>query len=236
MTGQLELHATWGPRRDDLDASADRVARFMRALAEVDAAFETLGWADYDDAATFRPLTPSRSALRERVLLGRQWTDDNEPRLMEASGFSTELVDPPVTEDRIRIWIRCGGYGKGSRNSVHALLHGWSARATQQSLLAVVERTMATWDAERAVVHTGGLHKLFPYVPGKILMGSILWLPVPPRELPELPASVRVEPRGARSSLVVLTEERFDLETQSHVDVARRTHAALDRAGLLKVS
>jgi hypothetical protein len=34
----------------------------------------------------------------------------------------------------------------------------------------------------------------------------------------------------------VLTEERFDLDDPAHVDVARRTHAALDRAGLLKVA
>jgi hypothetical protein len=206
----------------------------MLALAALTPPLSALGWADYERDGAYRPLRADRASLRERLLLGRVSTDDDEPKLMEESGSSIELVDPAPGANRTTLWIRAGGYSRGSMNTVQAHLRGWGATAPQRALTAFLDATMLAWDADHGSVTTVALDGLFPYVPGTILMGSILWLPVPPRELPELPASVRIEPRGARSSLLVLTEERFDLDDPAHVTVARGTHDALTAAGLLK--
>ncbi len=234
MSPRFEVEAIWRERAESIDACAERAVELMKRLGKIDPALATLGWADYSRQAAFNLLAPSVAALRERMDLGRHRAD-HDRRLIEDLGFSTELVTPTRSQARIRIDIDCGRFAPGFSNSVKIAFADWSPNATQFCLLSALDAAMTAWDAELGSVLVSGLESAFPFVQGSIAMGSILWLPVPPRDLPPLPAGVRVEPRGERGSLVVLTEERFDRDNPAHVALARGAHAALSGAGLLRI-
>jgi hypothetical protein len=229
----LHIDVYWGPRREDARQCAARATSFLEGLGRIDASLAAWGWTDYENSAEFHRLPLTLEALQKRLVLGRHQNDDGE--LIERLGYSIELSDR-FDVDRIRITIDCGGFAPLTPNSVRFEIGSWGDRTSVRSFVAILDHTMSAWDGDAGAVTVRGLGELFPYVQGSMYMGSCLRLPVSPSELPALPAGVRIESRGTRSSLVVLTEERFDLDDPAHVDVARRTHAALDRAGLLKVS
>jgi hypothetical protein len=131
--------------------------------------------------------------------------------------------------------IHCGVYAKLVANSVRFEIGSWSERAPVATLIAMLDKTIDAWSAVDGAVTPRGLGELFPHVQGAMYLGSCMRIAVGVHDLPSLPVGVRVEPRGDQSSLIVLTDERFDLDNPAHVALARGTHAALSGAGLLEL-
>ncbi len=232
MNRDLRLEVSWRTRREDLDRCATRAAAYLQGLTKIDPALASWSWTDYEHDAAFIHLPLTQAALRGRLELGRFRDDDGG--LMEDLGFSIELSDR-FDVDRIRMTIHCGSFAAQVPNSVVIDIGSWGEKASVRTLVAMLDHTVDAWDAVDGAVSVGGLGELFPHVQGAMYMGSCMRLPVPPSELPPLPAGVCIEPRGARSSLIVLTEERFDLDDPKHVALARATHTALSEAGLLNL-
>jgi hypothetical protein len=229
----VHLDAFWRTRRESVEDCAARAVRFLEGLGKIDASLATWGWTDYEHGAEFRRLPIARDALRERLGQGRNRTDLGN-HVIEDLGFSLELSDR-FDADRIRIKIRCGIFATLIPNSVRFEMGSWSETASVATLVAMLDQTIEAWEAVDGAVTVRGLGELFPYVQGSMYMGSCMRIAASVRDLPALPTGVRVEPRGDRSSLIVLTDERFDLDNPAHVDLARGTHAALSGAGLLEL-
>jgi hypothetical protein len=206
----------------------------INRLSALDPLLAKLGTADYDRGAEFRPLPRSIAAIREQLELGRYRTDANHDYI-ERLGFSMEVVTPPMSQERIRVFIRCSNYAPGIPNSAKIEFCDSSPKASPELLRRAMEEMITAWAAERGLVMTIGMEDLVPFVQGWMFVGSMMVLPVPPSALPALPTGVRVESRGDQSSLIVLTDERFDLDNAAHVALARGTHAALSGAGFLEL-
>jgi hypothetical protein len=94
---------------------------------------------------------------------------------------------------------------------------------------------VSAWQAELGMVDYPMSFRL----PGKLPMfglgrtGWLTYLPVEVTLVPPIPEPSWVEPMAPKGCLVIICEERFDIENQAHLGAANTVEAKLTSAGLL---
>jgi hypothetical protein len=226
--------AYWGPRKETPEECARRAEAFLASIATIDPSFSRWfeGGRSRKDALK-RPIEPSGEALEKRVRRGRDrqfedlgysvWAWNGAPDDYDASGFN----------------FNCGGYCEGQSNRcvVDLPTRGPNAeRVLSVPILTGLVRSMAlAWEPESALATSSMLREaVTPSNRAGTFVGWVMYFPHSRGRVPPLPAPVRVEPVEDKGTLIVLTPERLTVENPEHVELARRVHELLGRAGLLR--
>lgn len=226
--------AYWGPRKETPEECARRAEAFMAAIANVDPAFSQ--WFEQGRSrkdALKRRIEPSGEALEKRVRRGRD-------RQFESLGYSVWAWNGATDDyDSCGFHFYCGGYSEGQSNNcvVNLPIRGPNAeRMLSVPVLTGLVRSMAlAWEPESALA-TSNMHRdvVTPHGTSKTFVGWIMYFPHSRGRVPPLPAPVRIEPVEDKGTLIVLTPERLTAENPEHVELGKRVHELLSRAGLLQ--
>jgi hypothetical protein len=226
--------AYWGPRRETPEECARRAEMFLTTLAKIDPAFSQ--WFEQGRSrkdALQRPIEPSGAALEKRVRRGRD-------RQFEELGYSVWAWNGvPDDYDACGFNFYCGGYSEGQSNCcvVNLPARGPNAeRVLSVSVLTGLVRSMAlAWEPDSALA-TSTMHReaVTPDGNAETFMGWVMYFPHSRGRVPPLPAPVRLEPVEDKGTLLVLTPERLTVANPEHVELGKRVHELLDRAGLLR--
>lgn len=226
--------AYWGPRKETPEECAKRAEAFLTAIANVDPAFSQ--WFEQGRSrkdALKRRIEPSRELLEKRVRRGRD-------RQFEDLGYSVWAWNgAPDDYDVCGFNFNCGGYCEGlfNRCVVDLPIRGPTAeRVLSAPVLTGLIRSMAlAWEPESAIA-TSEMHRdaVTPDGNADSFVGWIMYFPRSRGSVPPLPAPVRIEPVEDKGTLIVLTPERLTAENPEHVELGKRVHELLSRAGLLQ--
>jgi len=227
----------WGPRQEDAERCAQRLAHLARLLAPVDPLFAQ--W--FKSAKTLkeslkRPLDSDIDGLR-RYIQRKMMKDDRRVPMPEL-GFSVWLWNGGSGGGNAWLQMAFGGYSERVPNScgLQAPDEGpIGERVLSSSFQTEVLRAIATaWDPDWGVAishaHRDIIEKKCPHV----LVGWVTYLSHRLGRVPPLPAPVRIEPVGELGTLLILTPERFTASNPAHLELAERVRVLLDRAGLLQ--
>jgi len=227
----------WGPRQEDAERCAQRLAHLARLLAPVDPLFAQ--W--FKSAKTLkeslkRPLDSDLAGLRKYIQRVMMKDDRRQP--MPELGFSVWLWNGGSAGDDVWLSIACGGYVERLSNScVMRAPHKGpvSERVLTGAFQTEVLRAFATaWDPDWGVSMSHDHRDIIEKKCPDVLVGWVTYLSRRLGRVPPLPAPVRIEPVGELGTLITLTPERFTASNPEHLERAERVRELLDRAGLLK--
>jgi len=237
MSETYYLGAYWGPRQEDAQACAQRLAHMVRLLEPIDPLFAR--W--FKSAKTLkeslkRPLDTDLEGLRKYVQRAMMKDDRRLP--MPDLGFSVWLWNGGSGGDDAWFDSLCGGYWERANN--RCVLRAPEEGAIGGRVLATVFQTdvlraMTTaWDPDWGVAISNKHRDIIEKKCPDVLVGWVTYLSRRLGHVPPLPAPVRIEPVGELGTLIILTPERFTASNPEHLELAERVRERLDKAGLLQ--
>jgi hypothetical protein len=159
--------------------------------------------------------------------------------VFEELGLSVWFGNGEGKNARASLQITCGGYSEVNPNV--CVLNLPSApliadRVLTTTMLTHVVRSMVlAWEPDWAIARSNAYTRQYPELRSEpFSLGWVTYLARRLGTVPPLPAPVRIEPVEDRGTLIVLTPERFTVANPEHVELARRVHELLVRAGLMK--
>ncbi|MFE8604819.1 immunity 52 family protein [Archangium violaceum] len=226
--------AYWGPRKETPEECARRAQAFLASIAKVDPSFSQ--WFEQGRSrkdALKRPIEPSGEALAKRVRRGKDrqfedigysvWAWNGEPDDYDASGFN----------------FKCGGYCEGLSNRCVVNLPGRGPNAERvlsvPVLTGLIRSMVLAWEPDSALA-TSTMHRdaVTPDDNARDFVGWLMYFSRSQGRVPPLPAPVRIEPVEDKGMLIVLTPERITPANPEHVELGKRVHELLSRAGILR--
>jgi hypothetical protein len=238
MSETYYIGAYWGPRQEDAEACAQRVAHMVRLLAPVDPLFGR--WFKCVKSlkeSLKRPLDSDIEGLR-KYIQSRVMRDSVRVPMPDL-GFSVNLWNGGSGDDDVWLNFLCGGYTENVSNAC-VLRTPYKGRAAEHVLTTAFQtealRAIATaWDPDSGMAISNAHQDIIEKKCPDVLVGWVTYLSRRLGRVPPLPAPVRIEPVGDQGTLVILTPERFTASNPEHLDLAERVRERLDRAGLLQV-
>jgi len=236
MVETYYLGVYWGPRQEDAEACAQRLAHMVRLLEPVDPLLAR--W--FKNAKSLketlkRPLDAELAGLRKYIQSKLMKDDRRQP--MPDLGFDFGLWNGGSGGDDVWFSIGCGGYFERMSNRcvMQAPEEGpIGERVLTGAFQAQVLRALATaWDPDWGVAMSHDHRDIIEKKCPDVLVGWVTYLSRRLGRVPPLPAPVRIEPVGELGSLVILTPERFTASSPEHLALAERVRERLDAAGLL---
>ena len=236
MVETYYLGAYWGPRQEDAEACAQRLAHMVPLLEPVDPLFAR--WfksAKSLKEALKRPLDEDLAGLRQHIQRNLMKDDRRQP--MPDLGFDFGLWNGGSGGDDAWLSIGCGGYFERISNRC-VLRPPHKGPATERILTtsfqtAVLHALATAWDPDWGVAISNAQRDIIEKKCPDVLVGWVTYLSRRLGRVPPLPAPVRIEPVGELGSLVILTPERFTASNPEHLALAERVRERLDAAGLL---
>jgi len=236
MIETYHLGAYWGPRQEDAEACAKRMAHMVRLLEPVDPLFAR--W--FKSAKTLketlkRPLDSDIEGLRKYIQ--RVVMKDDRRMPMPDLGFHLWLWNGESGGGDMWLSVACGGYSEHVPN--RCILRAPHKGAASDRVLTTafqveVLRAIATaWEPDWGEALSEAHRDIMKDKSPDVLVGWVTYLSRRLGRVPPLPAPVRIEPVGELGTLVILTPERFTASNPEHLDLAERVRERLDRAGLL---
>jgi len=236
MVETYYLGAYWGPRQEDAEACAQRLAHMVRLLGPLDPLFAR--WfksAKSLKEALKRPLDEELEGLRKYIQ--RNLMKDDRRMPMPDVGFSLGLWNGGSEGEDAWLSIGCGGYFERMSNRcvLRAPDEGpIGERVLTGAFQAEVLRALCTaWDPDWGVAISNAQRNIIEKKCPDVLVGWVTYLSRRLGRVPPLPAPVRIEPVDELGSLVILTPERFTASNPEHLALAERVRERLDAAGLL---
>jgi hypothetical protein len=231
------LGAYWGPRQEDAEACAQRMAHMVRLLEPIDPLFAR--W--FKSAKTLkealkRPLDSDLEGLRKYIQ--RMVMKDDRRVPMPDLGFSVGLWNGRSGGDGVWLDIGCGAYFE--RVSNRCVLTAPDEGPIGERVLSTAFQTevlraiASTWDPDWGVAMSHAHRDIIEKKCPDVLVGWVTYLSRRLGRVPPLPAPVRIEPVGNQGTLVILTPERFTASNPEHIELAERVRERLERAGLLQ--
>ena len=242
---KYHLLALWGARRESAEQCARRAARFLQCLGECDELFAT--WFDtgrsHKDALRRQVMPEVDPGRLTRLMSQGRNRRDADGSVIEELGFTVGLWTGGNSSDAASLILSCGGFAPTpadtNSNACHLRLPDEGRNVDRVLRVEVLESVMhcvvAALEPAWAVFDCDTLRDLVPRSPrDRQWVGWLTYLTIPPSAVPELPAASRVVPAGENGSLIVATDERFDAENASQVEVVREITRILDQASLLQ--
>ncbi len=222
----------WWARRETAPECAQRAKRYFQALKQCD---PSLGEWDRPGRPPRRVNTEDELEL-EKLLLRNRVRTDGEKRIVDDLGFGLSVFTPRTVETSIM--IQCGVYTPHSLNScwLDPPYEGTTAnRLLSASVLARILTSMVlAWDPDWGIATSHQLRELIPeQEPKELPVGWLMYFSHRHGRVPPLPAPVRIEPIEDKGVLVTLTPERMTASNPEHIELVKRAHRLLQRAGLL---
>jgi hypothetical protein len=240
MIERYYMGAYWGIRKESAEQCAQRLAGFLKCLAECDPSFAhwfKLGKSRQE--ALKDKIKTDESTLQTLLLAGQHRTDIGH-KVMENLGFLICLWNGARNEaESAGLTITCGSYAPrpGFNSCMIDLPYGDSVteHLLRISVLkAILECVVSAWTPDWGVIMSGKYRKMTPKPPSHApRVGWLTYLSHARGVVPSLPLPSRVMPIGTQGSLVITTDERFTANNPRHVDLAKQVTEELDRAGLL---
>jgi hypothetical protein len=237
MSETYHLGVYWGPRQEDAQACAQRMAHMVQLLKPVDPLFAR--WFKCVKSlkeSLKRPLEPDVEGLRKYIQ--SRVMRDSKRVPMPQLGFSVHLWNGERGGEDVWLNLGCGGYSAQVPNScvLRAPDEGPSGeRVLTDAFQTEVLRALATaWDPDWGEALSEAHRNLIKDKSSDVLVGWVTYLSRRLGRVPPLPAPVRIEPVGEQGTLVILTPERFTASNPEHVELAERVRQRLERAGLLQ--
>ncbi|WPB76389.1 immunity 52 family protein [Archangium violaceum] len=226
--------AYWGPRKETPEECARRAELFLASIAKVDPSFSrwfAQGRSRKD--ALKRPIDPSREALETRIRRGKD-------RQFDSLGYSVWAWNgAPDDYDACGFNFYCGAYSEAVSNCCVVNLPGRGPNAERvlsvPVLTGLVRSMVLAWEPDSALA-TSTMHRdaVTPDDNAQDFVGWLMYFSRSQGRVPPLPAPVRIEPVEDKGMLIVLTPERITPANPEHVDLGKRVHELLSRAGLLR--
>jgi hypothetical protein len=234
-----DIYLFWGPRPDSIRVCAERYARWLRDLGEIEPLFASWfqqGWSRRE--ALKRPLagTPDHieTLLAKRPTIRREnqgWAGTFwAPGPMEWGEWSGAQVD-----------VRCGEGSPYVLNRTHlALPQAGPAServATRDVMLRIFQCSIRAWEPHDGYVRsTEYANTLGPLAPDVIRGGWMVYFSREAGRIPPLPTPAEIIPVDDLGSIIVFTPEPFRGGDPEHVAWANHLVKLLSRAGLKVVT
>lgn len=225
MSEPFTLLARWGPRQEDREHCAARVASFLRAIRDCDDVFRR--WLTLGSPAQDVDLAPA--ALAPLLERNRRDTDG---AVIDELGFALNVWNGREDDDGANVDILCGCYSAAVANYcvVELPFDGEVERRVLRvdTLTCLIRAAVASFEPEWASVvpvdrddEEGGAA---PPV------GWLTYVRVGESQLPPLPEDVRADSLGADGTLLVLAEDLASASRPDQLERARSIRDALERA------
>lgn len=211
----LYVGAYWGPRPETVEGCADRLVRFLNALAGAHDLMATWFRTNPDQATAISPIRLDHESLRWLLLGGRSRRDDDR-RPIDTLGYSAALWNGQQAAVGLR--VGCGTSHPLLMNAVTVDLPEPQSAATVLYDLQVVRRAMIaladSWEPDWAVCVSHELAEIQHSASHEPVVGWLTYLD-DGRSLPRnLPRGVKRETL-AKGNLLYLSERVTDVTPQA---------------------
>ena len=236
MTETYYFGAYWGQRQETIEACTDRAHRFLSCLAECHPTFREwrVGWRAVSRRQKLS-IPYDREALTQLLLAGRS-RSDSDNQVIEDLGFRLGLWTPDTQGDGTALSLHCGSYSPAVGNSCVLNLFSHIEAYSTPALIAIATCLVVEWKPEKAFVISREYREriLDQYGENAALVGWITYVQAKSNRLQALlPPSVQIHSLDENACLVVLTDEIFTVENQSHVAKADLVRSILIEEGLI---
>jgi hypothetical protein len=235
MDNFFDVVGRWGPRQEDSESLARRLARYLADLAAIDPLFRC--WAR--GGFRHRSIVPSQVTLPPSLPELRAWLDENP--LFDARdgrkawvGHSIAADTPANERPHAPLWLvsQLGDRPGILRGRIGLTVSTpasdpWSLRRTARPLLLALAES---WEVGWAGVATGDYSERGHRPEGPTLAyksGWMVYLDAEHAGRITAPEDVRVEPQPNGGVLLTATEEFFSNDNVAHRAAARRIQTAL---------
>ena len=196
------IGAYWGSRREPVDACAERLAKFMESLGDIDPLLASWFETGYSlRSARAKKVEPQAGALRELLLASRARRDGTARSVMNDLGFRIGLWNGNDTQ--IRLSTTCGAAPSvpGIPNAVVVGLPEAEGPALSlyqpRTGLAILKAIVAVWEPSWATWTNHRLRNAQQPKPGQVVVGWATYVQLPsPFPGGNLPPGVAVETLG----------------------------------------
>jgi hypothetical protein len=229
--------ASWGARKESIDACADRLLRFLTELSSCDAVFSR--W--YKLGMSRRKAMQAEIDFRKKDYLlgmlekGRNRTDIGK-KVIEELGFSVWMWNGAACDEKsVGLNVHCGSYTTGPAvgNGVSIDLPEDLGDLRDAERMAKVLLAVARcWEPDTARVSTVQPIRAEDIVPGRPVEGPKYfdWMVYVSNRLapnPTVPEPSLVKPVDALGSLIIVQPEPVEADNPVHLQRVKAVEAAL---------
>jgi len=221
------LKFAWGPRKEDLDQCADRLAKFLSDLSIIDPAFATFLGGRKKERLYRMPIDPG---LFKRWLAQGVNREEIGNAPIPDLGFSTSLILNEEDDVAFPLRIHCGCYAPRVPNICSIIFprSGGAARRLLKTpmLLKIAKAVIENWQPDVGIISSDECRRISPLSSFASEAGWITYLPEKLNELTDIPASAQVEKIG-NGRLIIATKAHFSSANSNHMEVVKHLAKSL---------
>jgi hypothetical protein len=233
-----KLRAYWKPRKETIESCADRLFRFLTALAGCDGVFSR--W--FKLGMSPRKALKSEIDFKNKTCLldlldkGRHRKDVGR-EVMEDLGFSVGMWNGGTPTKAVALSVSCGSYwigpsASGGNSVVIDLPEELGDLRRSECMENVLVVAAKCWEPDWVRVSLAQLAKVEDVVPGKPIEGPKYfdWMLYVSNKLmpnPKVPEPSLVKPVDALGSLIVVQQEPVEAENPVHLQRVKAVEVAL---------
>jgi hypothetical protein len=184
MTETSYMGAYWGPRPAPVDACAERLAKFMESLSDIDPLLASWFETGYSlRSARAKKVEPQAGALRELLLASRARRDGAARSVMNDLGFRIGLWNGNDTQ--VGLSATCGASPPTTAFGNRVVVNLPEAEGPALSLyqprtgLAILKAIIAAWEPSWATWTSDRLRNAQQPKPGQVVVGWATYVPSP---------------------------------------------------------
>ncbi len=226
--------AVWSPRKEVVDACAERFALSLRQLETIDTRFSK--WLHVRRRGRVE-VKPECALLKGLLLAGRNRTDFPPRRVIEELGFYASLMtDSKEDKERMGLSLNCGNYS--SRVLSHCSIEfapsgSLSYHSVPLSVqIEVLKSLVQAWHPDWGAICSRTLRESMKKEYGINLGRSYGWITYVSQSRGEIPDQVSqryyVEDMPQYGRLIYVTRESFDEKNPEQVEAAVDLYRLLD--------
>jgi hypothetical protein len=230
--GDFNVGAYWKARKETVHACADRLVRFLKALASCDplfAAWYKLG-KSRRQAKQVEIDFKNKDCLLDLLDRGRHRKDIGKG-VMEDLGFSVGMWNGGETTKMVGLSITCGLYstvpGLGGNCVVINLPEELGDLREAERMASVLIGVVKCWEPDWAGVISRKSRNTRNFVPGKPFVDWMLYGSNKLMPNPKVPEPSLVIPVDALGSLIIVQQEPVEANNPIHLQRVKAVESAL---------